>query len=70
MRGLEHLDKAFVLCLGCNLVTSILVWFGKLDPPNYTLITMGTTGAYITAWAAKAIKGTPADRAASQEPSP
>lgn len=69
MFGLNHLDKAFVLCLGCNAITGILLWNAKLGEQNFTMITMGTTGAYIAAWAAKAIKGTPADRAA-QEPTP
>ena len=63
MKFLQHADKAFLLCIGCNSVTSLLLWFGKLDTGSYTAITIATTGAYIGAWATARIKGTPADRA-------
>lgn len=63
MAWLQKADKAFLLCLGCNGVTSLLLWFEKLDNGSYTTITLGTTGAYIGAWAFAMTKGTPAERA-------
>jgi hypothetical protein len=63
MNFLQHADKAFLLCLGCNGITSLLLWHAKLDAGSYTAITIATTGAYIGAWATARIKGTPADRA-------
>ncbi len=63
MNFFQHADKAFLLCLGCNAITSWLLWNAKLDAGSYTAITIATTGAYIGAWATARIKGTPADRA-------
>lgn len=39
--------RRFILSVGCGLVTSFLLWFGKLDSGAYTAIIMGTVGAYI-----------------------
>lgn len=68
MNCLKQIDKAFVLCLGCNGATSLLLWFAKLDSGSYTAITIATTGAYIGAWATARIKGTPEERAVSPTP--
>lgn len=39
--------RSFVLCVGCGLVCSILLWFGKLTDGSYLAIILGTVGAYI-----------------------
>lgn len=39
--------RSFVLCVGCGLVCSILLWFGKLTDGSYLTIILGTVGAYI-----------------------
>ena len=41
------LDNRWLLCVGCNAVTSFLVYVGKLDSGSFTAITLGTVGAYI-----------------------
>lgn len=43
----SFLENRFILCIGCGAVTSILLWFGKLDSGSYTAIIMGTVGAYV-----------------------
>jgi len=43
----SFLENRFVLCLGCNAVTSLLLYLGKLDSGSFTAITLGTVGAYI-----------------------
>ena len=42
--------RRFVLTACCGAVTSLLQWFGKLDPAGstYALVVVGTVGAYIT----------------------
>jgi hypothetical protein len=40
--------RKFLLTLGCGLVTTVLVWFGKIDGATYSLVILGTVGAYIT----------------------
>lgn len=39
--------RKFILCIGCGVVSSILLWFGKLDANNYTMLIGFTIGAYI-----------------------
>jgi hypothetical protein len=39
--------RRFLLSVGCNLVTSALLYLGKLDGGSYTAITIATVGAYI-----------------------
>ena len=41
--------RTFFLTLGCGVVVSILLWFGKLDSGAYSTIVLGTVGVYITA---------------------
>jgi hypothetical protein len=40
--------RKFLLTLGCGLVTTVLVWFQKIDGATYSLVILGTVGAYIT----------------------
>lgn len=41
--------RKFVMALGCQVVTGLLQWFGKLDPAGstYALVIVGTVGAFI-----------------------
>jgi hypothetical protein len=52
MRGLlENLGgRRFLITVGGGVVTSLLQWFGKLDPAGatYAMVIIGTVGAYIT----------------------
>lgn len=42
--------RRFLITLGCGIATTLLQWFGKLDPAGstYALVVVGTVGAYIT----------------------
>lgn len=42
--------RRFVLALGAGVVTSVLQWFGKLDPAGaaYGAVILGTVAAFIT----------------------
>lgn len=42
--------RRFLLCLGCGVATTVLQVLGKLDPAGstYSLVILGTVGAYIT----------------------
>lgn len=62
-------DKPFVLCVGNSLITSLLLWFGKLDASAYAAMVTITTGAYVGGWATKMIKGTPGERGDAAGPS-
>lgn len=39
--------RKFVLCVGCGAITSVLLWFGKLDGAAYQTVILGTVGAFI-----------------------
>lgn len=39
--------RKFLLCVGCGAVTSVLLWFGKLESGAYATIILGTVGAFI-----------------------
>lgn len=49
--------RRFLLTLGCGMVTSALLWFGKLDPTTYSVVILGTVGAYIAGNTVQKIKG-------------
>lgn len=42
--------RRFVLAMGAGITTTILQWFGKLDPAGntYMMVVIGTVAAYIT----------------------
>ena len=40
--------RKFALCLLTELITALLVYFGKLDHGAYTTITLAIIGGYIT----------------------
>lgn len=65
--------RTFLLTLGCGVVTSVLVWFGKIDGGTYATVTLGTVGAYIAANAVQKVKqiaGETAIATAKQEAQP
>lgn len=39
--------RRFVLALGAGVVTSVLVWYGKITPEIYRDVVLGTVGMYI-----------------------
>jgi hypothetical protein len=41
--------RRFLLCVGCSAMTTLLQWFGKLDPAGlaYVAVIGGTVGAFI-----------------------
>ena len=49
--------RKFLLCLGCGIVTTVLLWFDKLDGGAYTTIILGTVGAFIVGNVAAQRKG-------------
>lgn len=40
-------EARFFLTLGCGVVCSFLLWFGKLDSTAYASIIIATVGAFI-----------------------
>lgn len=42
--------RRFVLAVGAGMVTTLLQWFGKLDPAGaaYSAVVIATVAAYIT----------------------
>ena len=39
--------RRFLLSLGAGVVSSILVWYGKISPEIYRDVVLGTVGIYI-----------------------
>lgn len=50
--------RRFLMTIGAGAVTSMLQWFGKLDPAGsaYSMVTIATVAAYITGNTAQKIK--------------
>lgn len=40
--------RRFIMCMGACIVSSILLWFAKLDPKNFSDIIIWITGIYVT----------------------
>lgn len=40
--------RKFLLTVGTGVAANLLVWFGKIDASTFSLVTLGTVGAYIT----------------------
>jgi hypothetical protein len=40
--------RRFLLVFLTSVANSVLIWFAKIDPPTYSLVTLGICGAYIT----------------------
>lgn len=50
--------RRFLLALGSGVSTTLLQWFGKLDPAGstYAMVVIGTVAAYITGNVTQKIK--------------
>lgn len=61
MRGLisNAGGRRFVMTIGCGLVTSVLLWFGKLTSGDYMAITIATVAVYIGGNTYQKTKGAP-----------
>ena len=40
--------RKFLLTMATGFAVNLLMWFGKIDAPTFSLVTLGTVGAYIT----------------------
>lgn len=47
--------RRFLLTVGCGVVTSLLVWFGKISDGVYSAVIIATVAAYITGGTAQKI---------------
>lgn len=39
--------RRFVMAMGCGIVSTVLVWFGKLTGTEFQMIVLGTVGIYV-----------------------
>jgi len=55
MNFLHFGGRRFVLAMGAGITTTLLQWFGKIDPAGntYMAVVIGTVAAYITGQAAE-----------------
>jgi hypothetical protein len=49
--------RRFILCIGCALICTVLVWNGKITSEHYSWIILGTVAAYITGNTGQKITG-------------
>lgn len=56
--------RRFILALGAGLMTTLLQWFGKLDPAGgtYAIVIGSTMAAYITGNVVESVKAQTAPR--------
>lgn len=43
----KHGGRRFILCLGCSISCTVLLWFGKIPPEIFRDLILGTVAAYI-----------------------
>lgn len=55
--------RRFLLVVGAGIVTSTLVYLGKIDVGAYETLQLATVGAYIAANTTERMKGTPDQKA-------
>ena len=51
--------RRFLLVIGCGLVNSLLVWFGKITSGDFVLVTTATVGVFIAGNAYQKTRGAP-----------
>ena len=49
--------RKFVLTVGCGVMTSFLLWFGKLAGGEYVTVILGTVAAFIAGGTYENVKG-------------
>ena len=49
--------RKFALTVGCALMTSLLLWFGKLAGGEYVTVILGTVVGYIAGGTYENVKG-------------
>lgn len=49
--------RRFLLSLGAGVVSSVLVWYGKIDGSIYRDVVIGTVGLYIAGNTAQKMQG-------------
>lgn len=55
--------RRFIMALGAGVSTTVLQWFGKLDPAGstYAMVVIGVVGAYVAGNTAQKIKSPSTD---------
>lgn len=48
--------RKFVLAVGCGAVTSLLTYLGKIDGGTYSVVILGTVGAFIVGNVTQSVK--------------
>lgn len=51
--------RRFIVTMLTGATVSVLVWFAKVDASTYSLVTLGTVGAFITGNVVEAVKNKP-----------
>ncbi|MBA3588215.1 hypothetical protein [Methylibium sp.] len=47
MNFTKYGGRRFLMSMGCALVNTVLLWFGKIDPTTYRDLTIATVAVYI-----------------------
>jgi uncharacterized membrane protein YeaQ/YmgE (transglycosylase-associated protein family) len=46
-RILSYFSRKLALVVGCGVICSVLLWYGKLTSDAFSMVILGTVGAYI-----------------------
>ena len=49
--------RRFLLTVGTQVLSSLLLWYGKLTPDSYAMLILGTVGVFIGANTYQKVKG-------------